>query len=189
MPKTILSVLTEANVSLGRDSLITGANTRSPEFVLETRDVWEEFTYENLYNKFQGLLNTPWPSPPQFPEIRGTNAQIRTEGTFEHQILSRETIPVVNDALSHASHVFRQKSGLEYPNITMVRGGWCSQEDDERFSPDWGLVNHDLQTGPGRLTNLLPGDTKLSTKWNPVNAVPLTIAREDAWAWPINQVG
>lgn len=189
MPKTILSVLTKPNPSLNRDALITGVNTRSPDIILETWDVWEEFTYENLYNTFRGLLEAPWPSAPEFPDISGINTSIRTEDTLEHQILSRETIPTVNGALSHTGHILRQKTRLEYPSLTLVRGSWCSQEDDNRFSPDWGLVNSALFSAPGRFTNLLPGDTKLSTKWSATAAIPLSTAREDAWAWPINQLG
>jgi len=113
---------------------------------------------------------------------RGGNldSEVFDEDQLEHQILSFDTVPIVNDALHHASKV------LKLPELHLGRRGRCTQEQSGD-NPSQRVEYHDeYGSYRGKYYNLLPGDAKLSSKWTP----SLYDQRVDGsqWEWPVRQV-
>ena len=83
-------------------------------------------------------------------------------------VLAIWTQPIVCTALTVAQHECQAKD-----RVSMARGGQaCLRKLDSRFKPDWAGIqeeNSHVVSIDGkkqtRYFNILPGDTKLSTKW------------------------
>ncbi|KAK5636523.1 hypothetical protein RRF57_013304 [Xylaria bambusicola] len=66
---------------------------------------WNEFNYKKLYAIYKDVIEAPWKNAPREIDLSGFDLTYGDEDGFEHQILSRETIGVVNSALRHAQSV------------------------------------------------------------------------------------
>jgi hypothetical protein len=195
---TILTELGAPNPVVDSTSLIQGSNTLNPVWkVVDGWSVWHEFNYKTLGSIFSHVVNAEWEDPLRVASGGGSlDYEIYDEDQFEHQILSRHTIPVVNDALLHANKVL----GLtEQSVLHLGRRGRCTfeQTGDGREFPDWTLVSpgrraqyrdDDGNCVFGRYYNLLPGDTKISSKWTPSLYASRAARNVEQWEWPVRQV-
>ncbi|RSM15714.1 hypothetical protein CDV31_004813 [Fusarium ambrosium] len=147
---TVLSYLTQPNPPVNRDGLRPGINTspggqQSIDF--EGWQKWDEFNFKSLYSKFGRLLESHFtPKPPKPPTISGLDFRIVNEESLEHQILSRDTIPIVNAALDHARAWLKKRHKQPYPLLHIGRGNYVY--DNRKYY------------------NLLPGESKISSKWS-----------------------
>ncbi|RSL96158.1 hypothetical protein CEP52_011625 [Fusarium oligoseptatum] len=130
---------------------------------------WDEFNFKSLYSKFGRLLESRFTSkPPKPPTTSGLDLRIVNEESLEHQILSRDTIPTVNAALDHARSWLKKRYKQPYPLLHIGRGSLCNYnyEDDDRFLCDWAVVSPDYVYDDRKYYNLLPRESKISSKWS-----------------------
>ncbi|KAJ4310442.1 hypothetical protein N0V84_010974 [Fusarium piperis] len=183
---TLLSYLTQPNPPLSRVGLRPGINTspRGQQLIdFEGWRKWDEFNYKSLYSKFGRLLESRFTSkPPKPPTISGLDLRIINEESLEHQILSRDTIPTVNVALGHARTWLKKRYKQPYPLLHIGRGSLCNYEDDDRFLCDWAVVSPDYVYDDRKYYNLLPGESKISSKWSS-NASNYDLQQDSASTW------
>jgi hypothetical protein len=106
------------------------------------------------------------------------DAEIFDEKSLECH-LTKHTIPLVNDALAHAYETLKKSKAL--------RGHYLASGRQSSISgkPDWSLCSPSRPgKGNAKYANLVPGDTKLSRKWNPGMAA----SHNEQWALPVRQV-
>ncbi|KAK3363764.1 hypothetical protein B0T25DRAFT_443142, partial [Lasiosphaeria hispida] len=195
---TILTELRVPNPVINSTRLTQGSNTLNPRWHdVGGWSIWQEFNYKTLGLIFGYLVNTEWKDPLRVVSGGGgsLNSKIYDKNQLEHQILSRHTIPIINDALAHANRVLGLKEEFV---LHLGRRGRCTHEQsgDGRKFPDWTLIS------PGRRAeywddnshrflrnyyNLLPGNTKISSKWSP-SLYAEQRARGNQWKWPVRQV-
>jgi hypothetical protein len=188
----------------GRSGFKSRSRT-SPHDTLLLKDVleWQDMEWKNLLKPiFDGILHLPVSKMPRFEDYLNYPKHLRevSDENSLDALLVRWIYPVVSTALSVAQdHVnFRETinaSDYQY-KISMARGGqaWIPQEN--RLTPDWAGIllsfpenncSDDSRSGKSlntrRYKNVLPGDTKLSTKfkskWGP---------EDQRFQDPINQV-
>jgi hypothetical protein len=177
----------------------------SPHYLLLFKDVleWKDLEWKSLLKPmFDRILRLPVSNMPRFEDFLNYPnhlSEVSDENSLD-ALLVRWTYPVVSTALSAAqSHPnFRDTisaSDHQY-KISMARGGqaWLPQEN--KLTPDWAGIllsfpgnNCTDDSQPGKLhnkrayKNVLPGDTKLSTKfkseWGP---------EDQRFQDPVNQV-
>lgn len=146
---------------------------------------WQDFTAERLYDMFRDIIRAEW-------TIQGSlhrpwtlwDAEVHDEDELEHNILSKYIVGPVNEALAFAS----QYTGRNL-DLRLGRSGKSSSMValDNRYRPDWALCchGHTNPNVPDKYISLLPGDSKLSTKWHS----SLYLMREHKiWEHPVNQV-
>ncbi|OBS17143.1 hypothetical protein FPOA_12320, partial [Fusarium poae] len=100
----------------------------------------------------------------------GWDGEIFDEDELEHSALSPHIFPPVNKAIQHALKYTEldKEHGLK---LNLGRAGRTYYEPggDRRFKPDWALCCPSRRSlsgyGDFRYRNLLPGDSKLSNKW------------------------
>ena len=159
----------------------------SPHDVLLAKNVleWKDLEWKSLLKPmFDGILHLPVSKMPRFEDFLSYPSHLRevSDENSLDALLVRWTYPVVSTALSVAQgHVdFRDTvNASDYPyKISMARGGqaWIPQEN--RLTPDWAGIllscpenNYTDVSQPQKCNNtrayknVLPGDTKLSTKF------------------------
>ncbi|OAA63273.1 hypothetical protein SPI_03436 [Niveomyces insectorum RCEF 264] len=112
---------------------------------------WEDFSYSVLTSIFSRQLRQIYAGDRE-PMALNQDLELFHEDSLE-DVLRRFVSPVVNFALRGQPGAFH-----------LGRGSRC-QEDGV---PDWSLVSYTcLESDTGTYLNILPGDTKLSTKWWP----------------------
>jgi hypothetical protein len=149
----LLDALTAPNV--GVDAALTrpGPNTDSDTLVSPSDwQPWADFDYATLTRIFRRELNQEYRGERE-PRPLYNDLRIYNEESFE-DLLRRFVTPVVNYALEE------QAGSCHYG-----RGTRCTNED--LYKPDWSLVSGHHLNGEGGYKNLLPGDTKLDSKWQP----------------------
>ncbi|KAM3550345.1 hypothetical protein ARSEF4850_008392 [Beauveria asiatica] len=155
---TILDALTEPSVArnLNNDHAATGPNSIIDSAIsIEGWSEWEDFTYENLRTIFKKQLGLRYQGELE-PEPLAQDLYILNEDSAD-DAMRRFPIPIVNYALNSAK-------GTEH----FGRGSRCASEG---YTPDWSVVSNDHFTEgedaalKERFLNILPGDTKLSSKW------------------------
>ncbi|KAK3374232.1 hypothetical protein B0T24DRAFT_704490 [Lasiosphaeria ovina] len=195
---TILTELGVPNPVIESTRLTQGSNTLNPRWHdVGEWSIWQEFNYKTLGSIFSHIVNAEWKDPLRVASGRGgsLDSEIYDEDQLEHQILSRHTIPIINDALIHANGVLGLK---EESVLHLGRRGRCTHEQsgDGREFPDWTLVSPERRAEYwddngycflGKYYNLLPGDTKISSKWSP-SLYTERRARGNQWEWPVRQV-
>ncbi|KAM3555348.1 hypothetical protein MY1884_005635 [Beauveria asiatica] len=149
---TILEALADKSVARDFDNAnsITGPNTDcKTEISVDDWCPWEDFTYKNIKCIFKKELgrrykgdNEPLPLPLDLCVLREDTTQ---------DALGRFPIPIINYALSSGG-------GTEH----FGRGSRC--QPDAMYAPDWSVVSCSHSSTEG-MPNILPGDTKISSKW------------------------
>ena len=171
----------------------------SPHDALHLRNVfiWEGMEWEDLKPIFDSILECPASSMPNFEDFLRYPSHLKevSDENSLDTLLTRWNYPVVAAALSKAqSHDdFRDKLGTSehLHEISIARGGQAWLPNENMLKPDWAgilLSCHDNKRpnkvyNPKPYLNVLPGDTKLSTKF------------KSEWGWqdprfkgPITQV-
>ncbi|RTE72673.1 hypothetical protein BHE90_012912 [Fusarium euwallaceae] len=104
--------------------------------------------------------------------------QIRDEKSLDY-FLAKYIWPHVNGALVQATSTLEWGQEVFY----LGPGSWCHGTGP----PDWGLVSN-CRTEQGKFWNLLPGDTKLSAKWQPDMLLSQNESERHQWTLPLSQV-
>ncbi|OAR05855.1 hypothetical protein LLEC1_06539 [Akanthomyces lecanii] len=176
---TILEALTEPSVArdLNNEYAATGPNTIIDSAVeIENWSAWEDFTYENIKAIFKKQLGLRYQGGRE-PEPLAQDLFILNEDSTDDAI-RRFPMPIVNYALKSAK-------GTEH----FGRGSRCASI---RYVPDWSVVADDhFMEGEGaglmeRLMDILPGDTKISSKWTSEIETDFPLALE--WEKVVRQV-
>lgn len=94
-------------------------------------------------------------------------------------VLAKYIWPHVNGALTQATSILGWGDEVFY----LAPGSWCHGSGP----PDWGLVSNYRLT-EGKFWNLLPGDTKLSAKWQPGMLESENDSERIQWSLPLSQV-
>ncbi|KAJ3578310.1 hypothetical protein NPX13_g2256 [Xylaria arbuscula] len=177
-PETILSVLSRKNPTPRPWSIGPGPNTIGKDWQnFDNWRSWNEFNYKKLRAIFKEIVEAPWKNAPRDIELSDFDLTYGDEDGFEHQILSRETIGVVNSALRHAQMVCNCPAQLH-----LGRRGRCHYGEDNRLNPDWTLVDSTAFLDNGKFASIMPGDTKLSARWDPSQDL------NDQWRRPVRQI-
>lgn len=154
---TILKALTEPSVArnLNNDHAVTRPNTKiNSSICIEDWSEWQDFTYENIKAIFKKQLGLRYQGD-QEPEALAQDLFILDEDSAD-DAMRRFPMPVVNYALKSAK-------GTEH----FRRGSRCASKD---YIPNWSVVadDHFIEGEgvglSGRFMNILPGDTKISSK-------------------------
>lgn len=143
---------------------------------------WPDFEYKNLIGKFCRFLNHEYDN--QYLPVFGESlpfhlTEVRNEDTLE-ALLIRWNHAVVSTALELAQR--KSNSTISDPDtdpeeIFMARGGhgWIPDTNvtQKGCHPDWAGIQRskpeEIKVGGQKrvsYVNMLPGDSKLSTKWN-----------------------
>ncbi|KAH8909442.1 hypothetical protein BR93DRAFT_935200 [Coniochaeta sp. PMI_546] len=162
MAPTILDVLVKPNPDL--DSSWIPVN--------EWR-MWEDFTYDNLLSIYNKVLHASWSTAPSIDMASGYDIEIWDEHTLD-LFLARFMFPVVNGALARASEVLKLDEVFY-----LGPGSWAG-------SMDWALVSRN-RVDEGCYSSLLPGDTKLSAKWQPKMEKSPDVRVRYQWSLPLSQ--
>ncbi|KAK3944263.1 hypothetical protein QBC46DRAFT_172528 [Diplogelasinospora grovesii] len=129
-----------------------GQNTTiHSDIAIDTWFPWPDFTYENITRIFATELARQYHGPLE-PAALDKDLLIFNEEVAEDG-LRRFPVPVVNYALSlmpGAPHYGRGTRCLYF-----------------RLKADWSLISDMRLDDNNRYVNLVPGDTKLSSKWTP----------------------
>jgi hypothetical protein len=158
-PETILSVLSRRNPILKPWRIGPAPNTLGRNWLdIERWQPWSEFNAKELQAIYKDIIQAPWQEAPHETRISDFDATYGDEDGYEHQVLGRTTIPVVNAALSHAQKLCNHASLLH-----LGRRGRCRYGEDNRINPDWALVNNVDFLPDGKFAPLLAGDTKLGS--------------------------
>lgn len=128
---------------------------------------------------YKGVVDAPWKDAYVELRLSEFDTTYGDEDEFEHQILSRSTVPAVNAALIQA-----QKLCKHLPLLHLGRRGRCRYGEDGRIHPDWVLLNSIEFMSDERFASIMPGDTKLSARWQP----DLCLTNREQWKHPIRQV-
>ena len=170
--QTLFQYLIRDNPVLNSASLKSGGNTNTVKlnyFMPARIQVWEDFNLNTLKQTYAYALKlclqtNSHPhsdtSIPQYPFC-----EIHDEDSLE-SLLVKWTQSVVSDALA----VYQTSPMAHYstdPRIFMVKGGqadYCGSRS--KYRPDWAGVYRSSISRASRPPNILPGETKLSSKWN-----------------------
>lgn len=189
---TLLQYLRKDNPPLKTQHCIRGKNTKSmPSVWVRPEEIrsWEDFDLESLKTIYSGELNEvlqchhpglhDHAKIPQFPFC-----EIRDEDSL-NTLLNKWTYSTVTDALVAAQSFHRNSQ-----SIYMVKGAQADYPGSlSNFRPDWAGVLR--PTSQSRPTNILPGDTKLNTKWSSawIRKGPLRFRSGDKdWRQPLLQI-
>ncbi len=140
---------------------------------------WEGMEWNYLKPIFDDILDLPASTLPNFEDFLiypNHLKEISDEDSLD-ALLIRWTYPVVSTALSIAQGQAKTQhlpAVRDYPqHISMARGGQAWFPNQDRLTPDWAgvILSYHNHNPPGesndkrRYLNVLPGDTKLSTKF------------------------
>ncbi|KAG6105424.1 hypothetical protein E4U13_007878 [Claviceps humidiphila] len=136
---------------------------------------WVDFTHRNLTSMYAQVLNARWsgegPQSIAIPFSR-FDSLVPDEQSLNH-FLSKYLWPSVNEALGQATSIMYLGPGSFGQNMA---------------SPDWGLFSMPTPMPQEMLDILLPGLTKLSTKWYPEMRLSEHQSVRSEWASPVSQV-
>jgi hypothetical protein len=170
------------------------SNSRSPQWVRPAKIVhWDEFTLTTLTESCQGLFSEilRYPiQPMDFSHLEDTVTEFSAEHSLD-MFLSKWTHTIVQQALFRAQQLCND---MQTPFVDMVPG--CDAWTPQRKLPDWAGVRRlstrsDSDSYDHRPINMLPGDTKVSYKWNSKEIKATEVGRKKKvpeWLWPIMQV-
>ncbi|KAL8377050.1 hypothetical protein RB595_007944 [Gaeumannomyces hyphopodioides] len=186
MSRTILSELSLPNPDIDSSGTKEGANTTSPywpdasEWLL-----WRDFNARTLHGLYKDVVDKDWPDVPPPPRSTGFDLEISDEDSFEHGVVSKILLPPVNDALGYARRILNMNSLFD---LDVGRSGRCYYDADRRYDPDWALCSRAVTANNGAAhrayLNLLPGDSKLASKWKS------SLYHDDraTWSLPVRQI-
>ena len=165
----LLDYLTTRNPLLNISASGTGNNTKpsspwnAPTIVIE----WDDFEHDALQSihggKLNGVLGQSF-ALDHFSIPRIPFCQIHDENSLD-SLLIKWTQSVTCSALSAAHQCLKDDSA---ERIYMCRGGQAKSPGNAKCRPDWAAVKNSTidRQSEDRARNLLPGDTRLSTKWS-----------------------
>ncbi|KAK2775372.1 hypothetical protein FQN52_003136 [Onygenales sp. PD_12] len=156
---TLLEYLSVVDPDLDRTNVKKGLNSFNTNWdVLEGVEEWTDFTYENLIAMLGDLLARPYqqhelhtPAP-----IQRSTCCIVDEPTVTAVIL-KWNHTIVDCALETASKALTAMTPMAWTT------GTHSGLPGEIVSPDWAGIHYNMSFPAG---NRLPGDSKVSGKWN-----------------------
>ncbi|KAK2813735.1 hypothetical protein FQN50_000133 [Emmonsiellopsis sp. PD_5] len=156
---TLLEYLSVVDPDLDRTNVKKGLNSFNRNWdVLEGVEEWTDFTYENLIAMLGDLLARPYqqhelhtPAP-----IQRSTCCIIDEPTVTAVIL-KWNHTIVDCALETASKALTAMTPMAWTT------GTHSGLSGEIVSPDWAGIHYNMSFPTG---NRLPGDSKVSGKWN-----------------------
>jgi len=200
---TLLEYLITPNPQINSENSWKGSNTKSTGSMwlsYSELNVWEEFNFNSLNELYkdtlQQLFNTD--DLPSFNQKLPYHiTEIRSENTL-NSLLIRWNNAVVSAALaaSQSRSLNKRKSPSPREEIFMACGCQATilPRQDLKLNkklPDWaGIMKGNTHKLPEKNrivhANLLPGDTKLSTKWNSKSIEKNKINSENKA--PINQL-
>ncbi|ATY60519.1 hypothetical protein A9K55_005862 [Cordyceps militaris] len=150
---TLLEVLAEKSVAKDFNSTdsITGPNTDcKTDISVDDWRPWEDFTYDNIKHILKKELSRRYKGESE-PQPLPLDLRVLKEDATQ-DALGRFPIPIVNYALNSSG-------GTEH----FGRGSRCHA--DGIYVPDWSVVSQSHAGVIGEMLNMLPGDTKISSKW------------------------
>ncbi|KAG6108264.1 hypothetical protein E4U13_006528 [Claviceps humidiphila] len=142
---------------------------------------WKDFTYQNLMAMYSEVLNARWERPLPASMLSGVECQIRDERSMDHYLV-KFIWPSVNGALDQACRI------LNWGSDTMLLGPGTWARGGEYYVPDWALVSLPDRVTRGNLISYLPGDTKLSAKWQPFMTSSGEERDKEQWTLPLSQI-
>ena len=211
MQRSLFDYLTSPNPVLDNRHCPRGPNSRTSKAVWRFPRViepWKDFNLASLTSIYGGIFQNvvhqhfdliDFSRIPEFPFC-----QVADEDSLE-ALLIKWNQSVVSEALLAS----QDKLGDAWPppNILMARGGQANYPgSNSAYRPDWGGLQLTVaQEEKGlKSPNLLPGDTKLSSKWTSRELADIDKESEDEskkprsiniqkvmgtdWARPIRQV-
>ena len=140
---------------------------------------WEDMDWKDLKPMFEGVLAFSTGTAPNFEDALADPShlnEISDENSLDALLISWN-YPVVRTALSVAQGHARFQDTIDaskHPHkVSMARGGQAWLPDAPKLAPDWAgiLLSCDDNNVPNKdknarhYLNVLPGDTKLSTKF------------------------
>ncbi|PNY27982.1 Uncharacterized protein TCAP_02092 [Tolypocladium capitatum] len=174
MAQSILDILVKPNPDLDSSFVTRGPNTFNADWIkVNSWRPWRAFTYKSLLSIYSNALLATWRSPPLINPGSAYDYEIRYEHSLD-LFLAIFMLPVVNGALERATKVLKMDE-------VFYLGPGCWVGD-----PDWALVSHH-RIENGRYWNLLPGDTKLSAKWQPRMEQSQDDRTRHQWTLPVSQ--
>ena len=176
--RTLIEYLTEANPNLDSTNSLKGKNTESKKKIYKDFDdieEWNEFKYDTLQVIFGSTLEDDV-SQHDLPDI-GRLLPLSLTPDHLYSISDEDSLnsvlaiwiqPIVCTALTVAQLEYQVKD-----RISMARGGQAYIRNLEgKLKPDWAGIQEKASCvvsvkgkEQARCFNILPGDTKLSTKW------------------------
>ena len=196
-PTTLSDFLCVGNPKVNSVRCKPGKNTNSskktwkqPQFILE----WKDFDSEGMRCIYNGLLQELLDDQYDFRVIHHPSEYpscwITQESDFEAQVLVPWNFKVVEEALKQSQD--RLRGRVARGNVHMVLGSQAAQPGPH-MNPDWaGIQAEPVDSSDRSLPeNILPGDTKLSKKWQSSKIRKGEITRtydKTDWLRPIAQI-
>ncbi|PGH30717.1 hypothetical protein GX50_06530 [[Emmonsia] crescens] len=178
---TLLEYLSVTDPSLDRTNVKTGSNSFNSDWEdLEGIEEWTDFIYENLIAMLGDVLARPYQQhefDPPAP-VQRSACCIINEPTVT-AVLLKWNHTIVDCALELAS-----KASATMPAISWTLGnhtGLCG----ETVLPDWAGIYSNMAFPP---SNRVPGDTKVSGKWNTDQQHHTLHSKRDEFHKPLRQV-
>ncbi|KAL2376221.1 hypothetical protein RJZ90_007647 [Blastomyces dermatitidis] len=178
---TLLEYLSVADPSLDRTNVKTGSNSFNRDWEdLEGIEEWTDFIYDNLIAMLGDVLARPYQQhefDPPAP-VQRSACCIINEPTVT-AVLLKWNHTIVDCALELAS-----KASATMPAISWTLGnhtGLCG----ETVLPDWAGIYSNMPFPP---SNRVPGDTKVSGKWNTDQQHDPLHSKRDEFHKPLRQV-
>ena len=148
----------------GKNTTTNNNNFTLPRYI----ELWEDFELDSLKAMYGGALQAileqnfylhDHSAIPQFPFC-----EVHDEDSL-NSLLIRWTHSIVSDALATAQ---KQLEGYNHGvHIFMVRGGQANYAgSSSKYRADWAAVQQSPSYHSTKNPNILPGDTKLSSKWS-----------------------
>ena len=164
-------------------------NTKSKHWLTPAKIVrWEDFNYDSLTmccnELFSEMLKYPI-KPIDFSDLE-EETSFTSEDSLEKSYVSQWTFRIVKTALSKSQ---RQCDKLKLPHVKMVAGAEAIVPSRRKLKPDWAGVRSTKWSQ--QAVNILPGDTKVSSKWVSSEIEPGDISKAGGtpnWAWPVMQM-
>ncbi|KAG6070642.1 hypothetical protein E4U16_006717 [Claviceps sp. LM84 group G4] len=142
---------------------------------------WVDFTLQNLTSIYAQVLNASWSGEDsQSIGISGRGDLLVSDERSLNFFLDKYLWPFVNRALEQAASIINL--GPEPLGLGLGSFG------QNTASPDWGLFSMPNPLPQEKLDILLPGLTKLSTKWYPEMRFSKHESARSEWAVPLSQV-
>lgn len=132
---------------------------------------WEDFTYDTIKQIFKKELSRRYKGESE-PQPLPLDLRVLKEDATQ-DALGRFPIPIVNYALNSIG-------GTEH----FSRGSRCYQHGV--YIPDWSVVSQSHVGVTGGMLNILPGDTKISSKW--WSSMLKDFDNFDEWKKVLNQI-
>ncbi|OAA61299.1 hypothetical protein SPI_05323 [Niveomyces insectorum RCEF 264] len=167
---SILEALVRENVVVDASGLNPGNNTRAEaDLGFEDWLPWTDFNYTNLVAIYGNILRQEYAGSRE-PVALPLDLVLHDESSCD-DVLRRFIIPTVNYALAQQLSPCHYGRGSRYPLSTGE-------------IPDWSLFSNANTRDDGHFVSILPGDTKISSKWWP----ELIFSSHEEWKKPVVQV-